>query len=77
MKKFKNNPIPEILKDSEWEELDRRNLLSHIEIRDYQIRKFYESIKKTFDKKRDAVEYVSGFYPGLNPETIRKIIYSK
>lgn len=73
----KINPIPEILTDKQFRELNSLKLLDHLSIRDYKIHKQYRELKKSGMKLKDRINILNKQYPELKEETIRKIIYKK
>lgn len=70
------NTLPEILSDTEFQNLTKFRLLNEKAIRDYKIRKRYNQLRKSYAGKK-AYELISLEYPELKADTIRKIIYSK
>lgn len=71
---FKKNPIPEILSNEDFSNLEKWGLLSHIEIRDYLIRKEYGSLKAAGILTKERLSILSKKHKlGIN--TIQKIIY--
>lgn len=70
------NTLPEILTDSEFNNLMKFRLLNKTAIRDYKIRKKYQELRKEYSRQ-ESYQMISLEYPMLSPDSIRKIIYKQ
>jgi len=68
------NPLSDIIDDSTYKALIENELIDSRQLRNYQIRKAYYSLK-TMLGSAGAIEYLQKNYPHLQYDTIRKIIY--
>lgn len=72
-----NNPLSELISDEIYNILDSRGLINKKSVRDYMIRKRFESLRKAHLSAGDAIERIQQDYPYLQFDSIRKIIYNK
>lgn len=70
------NPLKRYLNDETYQFLLQNNLLREKGIRDFTIRKRFNTLKKEFPTYL-IIEMIQEEYPYLQFETIRKIIYQK
>ena len=75
MEQKNRNPIAELISDEAYEKLDSRGLINHKSVRDYQIRKKFNALRKLHYSAGDAIELIRKDYPYLQFDSIRKIIY--
>lgn len=71
------NPLSELISDEIYEILDSRGLINQKSVRDYMIRKRFDSLRKNELSAGDAIEKIQEDYPYLQFDSIRKIIYNK
>ncbi|MCB0262785.1 MAG: hypothetical protein R3C41_13410 [Calditrichia bacterium] len=71
-----NNPIKEIITDDKYQKLMSMGFLNERAIRDYYLRKKFESLRRHY-KPGLIVERLREEFPYLTIETVRKIVYSK
>lgn len=72
-----NNPLAELISDEIFELLDSRGLINKKSVRDYEIRKRFDSLRKKELSTGDAIEIIQEDYPYLQFDSIRKIIYNR
>lgn len=72
-----NNPLSELISDEIYNILDSRGLINKKSVRDYMIRKRFESLRNQHISAGDAIENIQQEYPYLQFDSIRKIIYNK
>jgi len=72
-----NNPLAELISDEIYEILDSRGLINKKSVRDYMIRKRFDSLRQKELSTGDAIEKIQEDYPYLQFDSIRKIIYNK
>ncbi|MFZ1572523.1 MAG: hypothetical protein WAT89_07275 [Candidatus Kapaibacterium sp.] len=68
------NPLNDLIDDSTFNMLFENDLIDSIQLRNYQIRKKYYSLKPMLGSS-NAIESLQELYPYLQYDTIRKIIY--
>lgn len=73
----KKNPISELISDDVYELLDSRGLINKKTVRDYIIRKNFDSLRNKELSTSDAIEKIQQEYPYLQFDSIRKIIYNR
>ena len=71
-----HNPLKHHLSDDVYQFLLENNLLREKGIRDYYIRKKFNTLKNEHPTHR-IIEMIQEDYPYLQYETVRKIIYQK
>jgi hypothetical protein len=71
------NPLSELISDDIYELLDSRGLINQKSVRDYMIRKRFDSLRKKDLSAGDAIERIQKDYPYLQFDSIRKIIYNR
>ena len=76
MDKIKN-PLSELISDEVFEILDSRGLINQKSVRDYNIRKRFDNLRKSELSTGDAIEKIQKDYPYLQFDSIRKIIYNR
>lgn len=72
-----NNPLAELISDDIFELLDSRGLINRKSVRDYEIRKRFDNLRKDELSTGDAIEIIQEDYPYLQFDSIRKIIYNR
>ena len=72
-----SNPLAELISDDVFELLDSRGLINRKSVRDYEIRKRFDNLRKDELSTGDAIEIIQADYPYLQFDSIRKIIYNK
>jgi hypothetical protein len=72
-----NNPLSELISDEVYELLNSRGLINKKSVRDYMIRKRFDSLRKNELSAGDAIERIQQDYPYLQFDSIRKIIYNR
>ncbi len=77
MEKNINNPLSELISDDVYELLESRGLINKKSVRDYMIRKRFDSLRKKELSAGDAIELIQADYPYLQFDSIRKIIYNR
>lgn len=70
------NPLKEFIDDEMFEQLKKKGLLNERAIRDYYIRKKFNSLRKQY-KPNQILEDLQEEFPYLSIDSIRKIAYSK
>lgn len=71
------NPLSELISDDVYELLDSRGLINKKTVRDYKIRKSFDSLRNKELSTSDAIEKIQKEYPYLQFDSIRKIIYNR
>lgn len=71
------NPLSELISDEIYELLDSRGLINKKSVRDYEIRKRFDNLRKNELSAGDAIEIIQEDYPYLQFDSIRKIIYNR
>ena len=71
------NPLSELISDDVYEILDSRGLINKKTVRDYKIRKSFDSLRNKELSTSDAIEKIQKEYPYLQFDSIRKIIYNR
>lgn len=71
------NPLSELISDDVYEILDSRGLINKKTVRDYKIRKSFDSLRNKELSTSDAIEKIQQEYPYLQFDSIRKIIYNR
>ncbi len=71
------NPLSELISDDVYELLDSRGLINQKTVRDYKIRKSFDSLRNKELSTSDAIEKIQKDYPYLQFDSIRKIIYNR
>jgi hypothetical protein len=71
------NPLSELISDEIYELLDSRGLINQKSVRDYEIRKRFDNLRKKELSAGDAIEIIQEDYPYLQFDSIRKIIYNR
>lgn len=71
------NPLSELISDDVYELLDSRGLINKKTVRDYRIRKSFDSLRNKELSTSDAIEKIQQEYPYLQFDSIRKIIYNR
>jgi len=72
-----NNPLSELISDEVYHVLDSRGLINKKSVRDYMIRKRFNSLRNNEITAGEAIERIQKDYPYLQFDSIRKIIYNK
>ncbi len=72
-----NNPLSELISDDVYKILESNNLINKKSVRDYMIKKRFNSLREKNLSTGEAIEYIQKDYPYLQFDSIRKIIYSK
>lgn len=70
------NPICQIVSDELYSTLVKLNLLNQKVIRDFQIKRRYQELRKSGLRSAEAIDGILEEYPYLQFDTVRKIIYS-
>lgn len=70
------NPIHPIVSDELYNTLIKLNLLNKKKIRDFEIKRYYRHLRDSGVRSGDAIERIIAFYPYLQFDTVRKIIYT-
>jgi hypothetical protein len=71
------NPLSELISDEVYDILDSRGLINKKSVRDYMIRKHFDSLREREISAGDAIEKIQEDYPYLQFDSIRKIIYNR
>lgn len=69
------NPIPDLVPDELFNQLEKFNFLNERAIRDYEIRKRFSDLKKQLST-HEAINEIRDSYPYLSYDTVRKIAYT-
>lgn len=69
------NPISELISDEVFYLLKDRNLINEKNLRDYQIKKKFKSLRNKSFSSTEAIEAIRQEHPYLQFDSIRKIIY--
>jgi hypothetical protein len=70
-----DNPLSELISDEIYELLSSHGLIDEKSVRDFQIRKKFQQLRDSKVSSGDALVAIKEYYPYLQFETIRKIIY--
>jgi hypothetical protein len=70
------NPIHPIISDELFNTLIQLNLLNKKKIRDFEIKRYYLYLRECGARAGDAIDQILDYYPHLQHDTIRKIVYS-
>lgn len=70
------NPISPLISDELYQTLNNLNLLNEKVIRDFEIKRYYRHLRNQGVRSAEAIESILEFYPYLQFDTVRKIIYS-
>lgn len=73
--RFRKNPLKELVADEVYAVLVEYNLLDERNVRNYQIRQEFRSLRKKKVPATDAIEQLRERHPYLQYDTIRKIVY--
>jgi hypothetical protein len=71
-----SNPVHFLLDDQQFELLAQLNLLNKKLLRDLEIRRKYHNLKSQGISFQPALNRLLQEYPYLQPDTLRKLIYS-
>lgn len=71
------NPLSELISDEIFDILDSRGLINKKSVRDYMIRKRFDSLRNNELSAGEAIEKIQKDYPYLQFDSIRKIIYNR
>lgn len=71
------NPLSELISDEIYETLNSRGLINQKSVRDYMIRKRFDTLREKEISAGDAIEKIQEDYPYLQFDSIRKIIYNR
>ncbi|MCB0751774.1 MAG: hypothetical protein KDC52_09885 [Ignavibacteriae bacterium] len=77
MNKKIDNPLSELISDEIYETLESRGLINKKSVRDYMIRKRFDTLRQKEISAGDAIEKIQEDYPYLQFDSIRKIIYNR
>lgn len=69
------NPISELISDEIFYLLKDKNLINEKNLRDYQIKKKFKTLRTKSYSSTEAIESIRQDYPYLQFDSIRKIIY--
>ena len=71
-----SNPVPDLMPDELYQLLRVNDLLNEKGVRDYIIRRAFRQLREQKElKANEAVGKIQQYYPYLQLDTIRKIIY--
>lgn len=70
-----DNPLAELISDDTYNLLCMYRLINNKSLRDYQIRKKFRQLRTIKVSAIDAIGIIKEFYPYLQIDTIRKIVY--
>ena len=70
------NPIPELIPDSVFDELHAKRFLQETALRDFCMRRDYKAMRKT-NRKPVVMDLLQLQYPYLSIDSIRKIVNSE
>ena len=70
------NPIPELISDETFNELNLKHFLQETALRDYCMRRDYKAMRKT-NRKPVVMALLQLQYPYLSIDSIRKIVNSE
>ena len=71
------NPLSELISDEIFDILDSRGLINKKSVRDYMIRKRFDSLRNNELSAGEAIEKIQKDYPYLQFDSLRKIIYNR
>ena len=77
MNKKIDNPLSELISDEIYETLESRGLINKKSVRDYMIRKRFDTLRQKEISAGDTIEKIQEDYPYLQFDSIRKIIYNR
>jgi hypothetical protein len=72
-----SNPVHFLLDDQQYQLLEQLNLLNKKLLRDLEIRKHYHQMRARGLTFTETLECLLSDYPYLQPDTLRKLIYSR
>jgi 5'-deoxynucleotidase YfbR-like HD superfamily hydrolase len=72
-----SNPVQFLLNDQQFQLLAELNLLNKKLLRDLEIRGKYHTLRAKGVSFMEALDYLLQEYPYLQPDTLRKLIYSR
>jgi hypothetical protein len=72
-----NNPLSDLISDEIYQLLDSQGLINKKSVRDYLIRKRFNTLREKEITAGKAIEVIQKDYPYLQFDSIRKIIYNK
>lgn len=72
-----SNPVHFLLDDQQFQLLAELNLLNKKLLRDLEIRRQYHQMRARGLTFSEALESLLSDYPYLQPDTLRKLIYSR
>ena len=75
MKAKIDNPLSELISDDIYELLSSYGLIDDKSVRDFQIRNKYKQLRTSKVSSGDAIDAIKEYYPYLQFDTIRKIVY--
>ena len=70
------NPIPELIPDETFNELNLKHFIQETALRDYCMRRDYKEMRKT-NRKPVVMDLLQLQYPYLSIDSIRKIVNSE
>ena len=70
-----DNPLSDLISDDIYELLSSHGLIDDKSVRDFQIRKKFKQLRANKISAGDAIDTIKEFYPYLQFDTIRKIVY--
>jgi len=70
-----DNPLADLISDEIFQLLSTRGLINQRSVRNYHIRKRYQSFRDANLSVSDCIDRLRSEYPYLQYDTIRKIIY--
>jgi len=70
------NPIPELISDETFNELNLKHFLHETALRDYCMRRDFKAMRKT-NRKPVVMDLLQLQYPYLSIDSIRKIVNSE
>ena len=73
----RKNPLSDLISDDIYNLLDTQGLINKKSVRDYIIRKRFNTLRKKEITAGKAIEEIQKDYPYLQFDSIRKIIYNK
>jgi len=71
------NPISELITDSDFNKLNNLGFIDKKNLRDYQIRRDFYKMRDEKIKPAAILKRLVSLYPYLREDTIRKIAYDK
>ena len=70
-----DNPLMDLISDDIYELLNSHGLIDEKSVRDFHIRKKFKQLRANKVSVGDAIEAINEYYPNLQFDTIRKIVY--